>query len=215
MFANKLFTKVAISAIALVGMASVASADSVTYSTTGVFGSNGLGSISGGGITLAFDALTNVTVAAPTFGSLGDFDINIGSGVTSSFSITDTFTLTVEQSVPTPGGSGSFGVGTVSGTVTATNSGATVIFTSPLSVSFTGTTSDTSYVLMGTPVAGHTEEEYFIVPVTTNNGVTSIQAEILSTDHAPTVPVPASLIGGSSLLGLLLVSKIRSRRNAV
>jgi hypothetical protein len=219
MLKNRLFVKTFIGLSALAGACSLAQADNVVFSTIGTFGTTGTNSITGGGITLTFDQLpaTNSVNTAPfgtTFTSLGDFDINVVAPT--SFAISDTFTLTVQQTIPGPGGSAAFGIGTVSGTVTANSSGATVTFTSPLSIVIPGTTADITYQLMGTPTTGlgGAEEEYFIVPVTTNNGVTSVQANVISVDHAPTVPTPASMLSGTALLGGLFVAKMRNRRKS-
>jgi hypothetical protein len=211
MLMNKLFAKVALGALALVSVGSLAHADIVTFSTVGKFGSTGTNSISGGGLTLMFDQLpvTNSVDTAPfgsTNTSLGDFDLNV-SNPSSSFTMTDTFTLTVNQTIPGPGGSKAFGVGTVSGTVSVSSSSATVTFTAPLVFVIDGTAADITYELLSTTVP--------IVPVSTNNGLSSVQAEVISIDHAPTVPTPASVLSGSALLGLMAASKLRSRRNAV
>jgi hypothetical protein len=116
---------VAVAVAFVFGFASVqsASATPVTYSTTGTFSSTSTNTVSNGGITITFNGITNRTVDAPTTDTLGNFAVT-GSG-TGNFS--DTFTLTVTQTQPTPGGMQTLSA-TLSGTINTMSSGAVVQF---------------------------------------------------------------------------------------
>ena len=116
--------KAALAAVAVAfvfGFASVQSAKAinVTYSTTGTFGSTGTNSITSGGITITFTGVTNRTVDAnpATTDSLGNFAVT-GAG---SANLSDTFTLMITQTQPTPGGSQTLSA-SVSGTITTDSS---------------------------------------------------------------------------------------------
>jgi hypothetical protein len=172
----------------------IAQAEPVTYSTTGSFngGGNSITFVGGGGsLTINFTGV-NSNVITPTFASLGEFQTIVeGSGAT----ITDgtTFTLNITQTVPSAGSG--FLAGTINGTISQNQSTGLVTF----SVSST-TINGVTYSLTNNPLP--------LVPPSTNNGVTSVQAHITS------VPEPATMILlGTGLAGA--AASIRKRRKGV
>jgi hypothetical protein len=200
----------AIGGLVLTGAATAAHAELVTYSTTGVFGvptpgaletgvvsGDGTSSIDvGGGMTITFDGLigNSVNVPPPSFASLGTFQV-AGSGI-SNIPFFDTFTLTITQSSPSVG-TGAFSA-VVSGAVSGNASNATSVFFTP----FTVTMGDITYSLVSPTLP--------LVPPSSNNGNTTVEAQITTS-----VPTPASAVAGSALLGLLAAGKVRSRKNSI
>jgi hypothetical protein len=181
---------IALLAIFAVGQ-TIAQAEPVTFSTSGSFngGGNSITFLSGtGSLTINFTGV-NSNVNTPTFASLGEFQTIVeGTGAT----ITDgtTFTLNITQTVPSAGSG--FLAGTINGTISQNQSTGLVTF----SVSST-TINGVTYSLTNNPLP--------LVPPSTNNGVTSVQAQITS------VPEPATMILlGTGLAGV--AASIRKRR---
>lgn len=170
-----------------------AQADPVTYSTQisfngGAFSSpNNIMFLGGPGnsLTLTFTGVTNSNVdtspAGFTFGSLGEIQTSVG-GTGATITPGTTFALRVIQTVPS-GGSGDFS-GTLSGTISQNSSTGVITFT-------------VTHIEIGGVQYDVTNNPLNLVPPSTNNGVTSIQARIT------TIPEPTTLLLlGSGLTGL-------------
>jgi hypothetical protein len=170
--------KLALLGAALALSASSAFADTFSYTTTGIFSESGTTMGTYGGLTLTFAGATGTLLVPPTGASAGQIT-TAGAG-----SPTGTFTLTINQTVPTIG-SGSAGTAAFTGTVTNTSSGTVV--------DFLNTTIDIGSVVytLQQPPGG-----YDLVPPGNNNGVTTIQMSVSET------PEPSSLM----LLGTGLMS---------
>jgi hypothetical protein len=183
-------------------MSVAASATTVTYNTSSstlCVGSGACGVSSqtiGGSVLVAFTPLSTSTVDAnpTTFGSFGSVDISCVGGGTAcgSQSLAGlVLNITITQSVPSSGQSSIPG-GTITGSISGTASSAVISWSNGSST----TIGNIRYAVANNPLA--------LVPVTTNNGITSVQAII--TDQ--TIPEPSTymLISGS-LLGLGLMRK--------
>jgi thiamine pyrophosphokinase len=191
---------VAIALLLFVGLAGARSAKAIpiTYSTTGSF--NGSGNTitfgSGGNLTtITFTGVNSTVDPDPnpfTFASLGQFQTTVsGSGAT--ITPGTTFTLTINQTVPSAG-TGSFPA-TLTGTIDQNTSTGLVTFT-VTSV----TINNVTYTLTNNPLP--------LVPPATNNGITTVQAQISA------VPEPTTmLLLGTGLAGV--AASVRKRRKGM
>lgn len=191
----KRFLKAPLMTFLVVGLmafaAAAAKADPVTYSTTGSFNGGAFSSpntigFGGGGntLTLTFTGVTNVTVdpgGSFTFGSLGEMQTaTTGTGAT--ITAGTTFAIRVTQTVPSAG-TGDFSA-ILSGTISGNSSNGQILFT-------------VTHVQIGAVSYDVQNNPLALVPPSTNNGITSIQAKISS------VPEPTSmLLLGSGLAGV-------------
>jgi hypothetical protein len=173
--------------------ASTASADPVTFTTSGTFtcaGCSGSGTNSvtflggmGNAMMITFTGLGSTSLNTPTGSSFGNFQTFFsGNG---AIAASGTFTLTITQTVPIAG-SDSFAA-TFTGLFSASNSGSGVVNFTVSSVTIGGIT----YSITNNPLN--------LVPPASNNGITTVQGQITGS----AVPEPASmLLLGSGLLGI-------------
>ena len=168
--------------------AGAAKADTVTFSTDANFNGGAFGApLVLGGVTLSFQNIVTSTVSSPSNTSLGEIVVSCTAGGTACSPVSipagTTFNIRITQTVPSAGTGTitSFLSGTIGGS-TSTGTGITFTVTS-------ATIGGVTYTILNNPLA--------LVPVTTNNGHTSIQAAVT------TVPEPASmLLLGTGLVGV-------------
>lgn len=185
-----LFCLLAVAAVSL-SAASSARAVTVAFTTTGAFGSTGTNVVTSGDSTVRFDGilagLLDLNVGETSNTSVGEIDIDTVDGTDDTFS--DTFVLTITQSLPTAGND----------TISATLHGSVRFANSQLFISFTDQIANIA------PVIYEVDPEFKLVANTTNQGVTSLQADVTL------VPTPGAATAGFALMGLV---GLRRRRTA-
>ena len=190
-------------AVMMIAFANIgAKADPVTFSTDARFNAGAFGTpiTFGGTVQLSFQGIINGTVNAPSNTSLGEIVVSCVGGGTACAPVNitgTTFDIRITQTVPSAGNA--VITSTLSGTIGGDASTGTGITFTVTSATIGGVT----YTIMNNPLA--------LVPVTTNNGHTSIQATITSTTA---VPEPTTmLLLGTGLAGI--AARVRKRRKAV
>jgi hypothetical protein len=92
-------------------------ATTVKYSTTGTFSGSNSNVLSGGDVTLTFNAVNNSgNDTPPTTDELGSFTVNDPNGAGFTMPAGETFTLVINQTLPSSG-NGSFGNSAITGTI--------------------------------------------------------------------------------------------------
>jgi hypothetical protein len=207
----------AVGGLVLSGTAMSASAASISYSAVGRFFDSGtssfdLSSITFGSATLTFNDLGTALVAGntvstnivnPTNANFGSFSLtDIGTNSISN----EGFQLSIYQFNPaTITSSPQVLPEVLSGTITATSSGLELHFTAGNSVTFLGAPGNPN---VNYTVFTDSNGDVNISPPNENLGLTTVQGQIGSF----TVPLPASAMGGLTLVGLVFANEIRRRR---
>jgi hypothetical protein len=169
--ASKGFAFQLLSIVAVVWLGAAASyANSVTFSTSGSFNGSGSNIMFGsGGDTLSIDFTGVNTVSLNddpfTFTSLGQFQTST-TGAGASITSPTTFTLTINQTQPSTGNADL--LASLQGTLQQNQSTSLVTFS-------------VNSVTIGSETYAVTNNPLPLVPPSTNNGKTSIQARVSST----------------------------------
>ena len=202
----KAYRLAALAAVLVVGAVTPANAIPVTYSTAGVFGSSGTNILNQDGVRIDFNNLALTTVNPPPttnalFGSFTTVTAPASPGVT----LVDTFTLTITQTAPAPGGTAVF-TSTVGGNIFIGNSQAFVQFNGPLTRTIAGGVNTTFYRIVegddATGTGGRLELFGGVNQVSTLNGEIGIVA----------VPEPGTMALACIALPMLGVGFARHRR---
>lgn len=198
----------ALGAAAFVTIAATAGAQDITFSTQGCFGMNcgslanpftTTASLVAGGYTITFNGLASSTVSAAPSGftntSLGTFQVT-GSGAPATIGSTN-FSLQVVQSNPGPFSGSSDG--TLAGTISFNQSTVTVTMNG-----FPFTVGPVIYALFP-------QNSFDLVPPTSNNGVTTVQALLEDTRITGAV-VPEPSTYALMATGLAVLGGVAARR---
>ena len=190
----------ALAALFVVGTSAAAfAAPIVTFQTTGRFDSTGTSAVqfnsATGNVVLTFAGIPLGFVDTPSTTSLGNMVLSAGEpGFAGAGG--DGFTLFINQT--SPAGMGQL-LATVSGTIASANQSDFRLLFSTDVVTIAGVTYD-----LQQPTEG-----YFLVPPSTNAGVTSVQAFVTAQQQPPPViPEPATMM----LLGTGLLAAFKARR---
>jgi len=193
----------ALVAVLVIGSVTPANAIPVTYSTSGVFGSSGSNILNQNGVRIEFNNLASTTVSPPptTAALFGSF--TTAALPTASATLVDTFTLTITQTGPAPGGTATF-TSTVGGTIFVGNSQAFIQFAAPLTRIVTAGGFTTSYRIVEGDDQNPGRLELFgnVGQVSTLNGEVGIAA----------VPEPGTMALACVALPLLGLGYARNRR---
>ncbi len=194
----------ALAAVVLVGSVTPANAIPVTYSTSGVFGSSGTNVLTQSGAQIRFNGQPTVTVDPPpaTNALFGGFE-TLAAPARPGVTLVDTFTLTITQTAPAPGGTAVF-TSTVGGNIFLNNSQAFVQFAAPLTRFITAGLSQTSYRIVEGDEANPGRLDLF-----GNVGlISNLNGEI----NTVVIPEPGTMAMVCAALPLLGLGYVRRRR---
>ena len=199
----KAYRLAAFAAVLVVGSVTPANAIPVTYSTSGVFGSSNTNVLNQMGAQIRFNPVASTTVNPPpdTNANFGGFETLAAPA--NSVTLVDTFTLTITQTAPAPGGTAVF-TSVVGGNIFLGNSQAFVQWTGPMTRFITSGGFTTSYRIVEGDEARPGRLDLFGNPgqVSTLNGAIGIAA----------VPEPGTMALACAALPLLGLGYIRNRR---
>ena len=191
--------------IASVGiLAPTAMATPVTYSTTTselCIGASGCGVLSqtfNGLVTVTFSPLVS-SVNSPSFGSFGTLVVSCVGGGTACGSVNLTglnLYLNIVETAP-GSGTGNIPVGQITGSISGTNSSGQINWANPSSTIITAGGTTVTYSVAQTTLN--------LSPASTNNGQTTIQAQI--TDTSATPEPTSLLLFGSGFLALGVLAR--------
>jgi len=200
-----------VAGMAILGGASPAGAVTVTYSTIGTF-TGGANTTSGSsvytapGVLIRFLPVESDTVDAPSQASFGRFDTT-GTTSTSLVGLSGNFRLDIFQSAPEVGGPATY-VGTLNGSLSATGSTAFVNFANLIGTIVGPGGTQTTYTIVeadrdptGNPVQGRAN----INPPSTQEGLSSVEGFITSTNPNQVVPEPSTLLMGALAAPAVLI----------
>ncbi len=194
----------ALAAVLVVGAVSPANAIQVTYSTAGVFGSSGTALLDQGGAQIRINAQPLTTVDPPpaTNALFGGFE-TLAAPARPGVTLVDTFTLTITQTAPAPGGDVVF-TSTVGGNIFLNNSQAFIQFNAPLVQSIPSSGFSTTYRIVEGDAANPGRLELFggEGQMSTLNGEIGIAA----------IPEPGTMALACAGLPLLGLGYVRRRR---
>lgn len=202
---TKRFILAAVGGLSLLAAASAAHADTIVEATT----SGVINPATAGGVTITFTG-ASLDTDAPTLGTtFGTFNVSgVGSSTTT---FNSTFTLTVLQYNP------SSDTGTIGGDVTGTVS----YYHNLLHLTVTGGSLTLGGGTFGGNVISPVTYTLFDGNIGNNIGADSSfsatvygSIDFTSSAPGPAVPLPASVLGGSALLGGLYLAKAYHRKRS-
>jgi len=199
-----------VAGLALVGLAAPSHADTVTYSTNGIFtGGDAPGTNqyidAAHGILITFEGVptSTVDVPPPSQALFGTFDTT-GTTATSLQSVNSGFTLTIIQSDPAASSPSIDFTGTLQGQLARANSQAFVQFSAPLVQTIVNDDgSQTVYHLL--EADSGTLGRSNLNPPSTGSGQSTVDGSINLTNEVPAVPEPSSILMASLAVPALLL----------
>jgi len=204
----RLMSVALVAGLAIVGLAAPSQADTVTYSTTGIFtGGDAPGTNqyidAANGILITFeDVLSNsVNVPPDSQATFGTFN-STGTTAATLTGVSSGFELTILQTTPSTGDV-TF-LGTLQGQLASDNSQAFVLFNSPLTEQINnGNGTQTVYRII--EADNGTTGRANISPPSSNAGRSTVEGIITLSGQFNTVPEPSSILMASLAVPALLL----------